>query len=345
VGIGGAPGESVWLKAGADNQEPVAALQGNDIRLSADKGNQSSGGSDAVIVSDVANGISCEDANREFVLLKRTARLPNPVMTDGTGTLWVFVGTDPGFEGQRRSTMRFFPSSLRFAASVLSVAVFLPPHALPQDETAVVVNSANFERGKALAPAMLATAFGMFPGVMEAAASGSSPTTLGNAQILVRGAPVPLLYVSERQINFIVPASIRPGLAQVTIMSGTSSVAGAMVQIDSASPAIFLRAFDVSQPGVILTSDFTLNSESNPAARGSVVGVTATGLGVQPRPQETGAMISLNRVDAASLSPLGVPGLWRIQIQVPEGGNFTGQIPLAIYTGGTASNTVSLWIR
>ena len=56
-------------------------------------------------------------------------------------------------------------------------------------------------------------------------------------------------------------------------------------------------------------------------------------------------MIFLNRVDAVSLSALGVPGLWRIQVQVPEGGNLTAQVPLAIYTGGTASNTVGLWVR
>jgi hypothetical protein len=99
VGIGGAPGESVWLKAGASTEEPVAIMENDDIRLSADKGNQSSGGRDALIVSDIANGIQCEEAEGEFVLLRRTARLESAVRTDGAGRLWVFLGTDSGFEG------------------------------------------------------------------------------------------------------------------------------------------------------------------------------------------------------------------------------------------------------
>ena len=100
VGIGGAPGESVWLKAGATTREPVAALQdGGMIRLTAQKGNQSNGGADAVVVSDIANGIPCEQATGRFVLLRRSTKLPTPVQSDGQGSLWVFVGTDSGFEG------------------------------------------------------------------------------------------------------------------------------------------------------------------------------------------------------------------------------------------------------
>jgi hypothetical protein len=100
AGIGGAPGESVWLKAGATSLEPVAALQDdNMIRLTADKGKQSNGGADAVVVSDIADGIPCEQATGRFVLLRRSTQLPTPVQSDGQGSLWVFLGTDSGFEG------------------------------------------------------------------------------------------------------------------------------------------------------------------------------------------------------------------------------------------------------
>ena len=99
AGIGGAPGESVWLKAGASTVEPVATLRDENIRLNVDKGGQSTGGSDAIVTGNIANGIPCEEAEGRFVLLSRTAQLPNPVRTDLSGTLWTFLGTDSGFEG------------------------------------------------------------------------------------------------------------------------------------------------------------------------------------------------------------------------------------------------------
>lgn len=99
VGIGGAPGESVWLKAGASSTEPVAVMGETGIDLNVDKGNQSGGGMNAVVVSDIANGLPCETAEGRGVLLRRTATLPNPVTAGPSGTLWLFVGTDSGFEG------------------------------------------------------------------------------------------------------------------------------------------------------------------------------------------------------------------------------------------------------
>jgi len=99
TGIGGAPGESVWLKAGAATQEPVAVLESGEIRLSVDKGNQGAVGRNAVLMGNIANGLPCNTAGGRFVLLQRAALLTNPVKADGSGSVWVFVGTDSGFEG------------------------------------------------------------------------------------------------------------------------------------------------------------------------------------------------------------------------------------------------------
>ncbi len=45
TGVGGAPGESVYLKAGVSAVEPVAILAGDGhLRMNIDKGNQSNGG-------------------------------------------------------------------------------------------------------------------------------------------------------------------------------------------------------------------------------------------------------------------------------------------------------------
>jgi hypothetical protein len=99
VGIGGAPGEAVTLKAGAATREPLAILQNDDVRLNVDKGNQSGGGANAVLLGNIANGLPCESAGGRYVLLTRSGSLNSQIQTDLSGTLWIFAGTDSGFEG------------------------------------------------------------------------------------------------------------------------------------------------------------------------------------------------------------------------------------------------------
>ncbi len=102
AGIGGAPGEAVWLKVGAAGEEPVPVNNDGDVRLSVDKGNQSQAGPAAEIAGDVANGIPCEEAldsdRPPYAMVERSASVEGT--TDDDGNLWLFVGTDSGFEGR-----------------------------------------------------------------------------------------------------------------------------------------------------------------------------------------------------------------------------------------------------
>lgn len=99
VGIGGPPGEAVYLKVGAASQEPVRELQDGDYRLSVDKGNQSNAGDRAVVVGNAANG-SPECSDTPYRMIERdNLEDPLSVRTDGEGSAWIFVGSDSGFEG------------------------------------------------------------------------------------------------------------------------------------------------------------------------------------------------------------------------------------------------------
>ncbi len=101
VGIGGAPGESVFVKAGVVPTEPEIELIDGDYRLDLDKGNQSSGGADVAVIGDVANGLDCEEALSTEPRPYRTLTFDyeTRVTTNSDGTIWVVVGTDSGFEG------------------------------------------------------------------------------------------------------------------------------------------------------------------------------------------------------------------------------------------------------
>lgn len=120
AGIGGAPGESVWMKVGAVPEEPVPVTEGDETRLPVDKGNQSTGGTDAVVAGVIANGIECDealDAGQPYAIVELSGELDQPVTTGSDGSLWVFAGFDSGFEGRTsiyfdRIDVRLEPASL-----------------------------------------------------------------------------------------------------------------------------------------------------------------------------------------------------------------------------------------
>jgi hypothetical protein len=102
VGIGGSPGDSVFLKAGATTNEPQRIVnEAADWRMTIDKADQGEGGADMGVVSTIANGIKAEDASDPpaYREVERTYVHPTSVMTDAQMRLWVIVGTDSGYEG------------------------------------------------------------------------------------------------------------------------------------------------------------------------------------------------------------------------------------------------------
>ena len=98
VGIGGSPGESVFVKAGASSVEPSTVEDRiGHIRMNIDKGNQSRGGEAMVVIGNVAHP---DVTGREYrIKMLNNDGQPLTVQTDGEGRLWLIVGTDSGFEG------------------------------------------------------------------------------------------------------------------------------------------------------------------------------------------------------------------------------------------------------
>ena len=96
VGIGGAPGEGVKVKAGASGIEPLNVRDGMGwFRMNIDKGNQSVGGVDMSVIGDMA----VKDTTTVYTVVRRSMSTPMKRRTDSNGALWLVVGTDSGFEG------------------------------------------------------------------------------------------------------------------------------------------------------------------------------------------------------------------------------------------------------
>ncbi|WP_337098559.1 copper amine oxidase N-terminal domain-containing protein [Paenibacillus sp. YIM B09110] len=98
MGVGGAPGEAVSIKAGFVSQEPKIVQEGEEgnvyYKVNVDKGNQSVEGADMKIVG---NMVKPDDAVEGFQPkpMKHSATLK----ANAAGELFVIIGSDSGYEG------------------------------------------------------------------------------------------------------------------------------------------------------------------------------------------------------------------------------------------------------
>jgi len=98
VGTGGAPGESVVVKIGATVVEPLAIERNGSMQMNLDKGNQANDGKDGIVIGDVANSNTDCSARQYELKTLDSADKPFGVNVGADGRLWIYVGTDSGFE-------------------------------------------------------------------------------------------------------------------------------------------------------------------------------------------------------------------------------------------------------
>ena len=112
VGVGGAPGESVWIKAGATAVEPLPVRDGSYLRMNVDIGNQSVGGTQAVVLGNIANSRSCEQPREWERKSLQGGSTPVPISTPSNGQAWLLFGVDSGFES--RTAIYFTRAAVTF---------------------------------------------------------------------------------------------------------------------------------------------------------------------------------------------------------------------------------------
>jgi len=211
-----------------------------------------------------------------------------------------------------------------------------------------VVNAASY-LGGGVAPGEIVTIFGAAMGPSQTVplsltADQRLDTTLAGARILFNGAPAPLMYVSDKQSSAIVPYAVA-GRTSVDVQVEYQGVQSDVMTVPvlPSRPGIF--SLDGSGQGLlaILNEDGSVNSPSNPAARGSIVTIYATGGGEHDPAVADGQILSnvLPRVSLpislsfdngpeydvnadgevlyAGGSPGSVAGLLQINVRVPLG--------------------------
>lgn len=100
-GIGGSPGEGVTVKAGAVGFRPETVIEsGNFVGVNFDKGNQTQSGNDVVSIGNFAQTTTGSCSSPVYRLKTLSIGSGGPIVTsDGSGRVWLVIGTDSGFEG------------------------------------------------------------------------------------------------------------------------------------------------------------------------------------------------------------------------------------------------------
>ena len=228
-----------------------------------------------------------------------------------------------------------------------------------------VMNAGSFLPG-AVAPGELVTLMGSGIGpVSPQQPSGTaSNTILGGTSVLFDGTAAPLLYAAPNQINAVVPYALSGKTAtQLTVTAQGQAIAGVPLPVAATAPAIFTQSSTGVGTGAILNQDSSVNSPSNPAAKGSIIAIFATGAGQTSPPsldgQVTGTMLPMPilpvsvqidgldaKVQFVGAAPGLIAGVLQVNALVPSGSTSGPAVHIVLVIGGVSSQAgVTLAIR
>jgi uncharacterized protein (TIGR03437 family) len=208
------------------------------------------------------------------------------------------------FVALNRNVVPYLPAgtygaALQFAASgqscpsCVGTSVTLRLVARPAPTITAVVNAATLQPG--ISPgaiiSILGTNLSTPPVSAQYDSGGLYPTALGNTSVTFSGATAPLLYVSTDRIDAVVPYGVAGQRTVDVVISHNLHVSPAFsVPLLETSPGIF-TATGNGTGHVILNANSTPNSVDNPAPKGSVIQIFATGAGVWNQNPQDGRVI------------------------------------------------------
>ena len=181
------------------------------------------------------------------------------------------------------------------------------------------------------------------------------PEQLGSTQVFMSGVQLPLLYVSDSQVNVLVPYNIAMNTAhQLLVQRGSAISVPVATAILDTQPAILTTTGNGIGQGDVYKNGLTLADASAPVTAGDVVVIYCVGLGAvaptvqagDPSPSSPLASVlgtvtvtiggQSTPASFAGLTP-GFAGLYQINAAVPAGITPGSQVPITISVAGKSS--------
>ena len=205
--------------------------------------------------------------------------------------------------------------------------------AAPSFQTTGIINGASFIAGP-IAP----NTWGSLKGNGLSATTGTwqvtgsaLPTAVNDVGVTINGTAVPVSFVSNTQVNFLVPSTVSTGQAQIqTTNNGLTSAAVVTVNVDPLAPAFFTLGTNATNGNSYVAAEHadgtligpaTIHS-ATPAEPGETIVLFATGFGPAPATDGTLAVTPTIVIDGinADVSFAGIvgPGLYQFNVVVPS---------------------------
>jgi uncharacterized protein (TIGR03437 family) len=227
----------------------------------------------------------------------------------------------------------------------------------PTTSQQAIVNAASVSGAGNVAPGEMLSIVGINIGPnpsVSAPAGAALPTSLGGTSVTINGVPAPVAYSSSFRVDVQAPFNLTPGTTVPLQVTSNGQVGPQItLNVTDAVPGVYTNSIGGPGPVSATNQNGNVNSQLNPAAKGSVIVFYASGLGaVAPAlaagavPPNTPLSTVVGEVAAfiggvsaqvqfAGLAP-GLPGIYQINVQVPLTAR-SGTQDLVIYSNGVAS--------
>jgi uncharacterized protein (TIGR03437 family) len=188
-------------------------------------------------------------------------------------------------------------------------------------------------------------------------ASGMMPKSLGGVQVSINGSPVPLLYVSDSQVNAVTPLSFSGFPARVRVSFNGVETSDFVATVVGAIPEVFQRADGTA---AAVNQDGSINSPEHPAQPGSIVAIWATGIGATPYGAWQDGRLAPGAVDFAccqvyaqgaanvlygGAAPGIVAGVVQVNFQLPaQLAAYGPTVYVSLSAGGMTSHSVQIYV-
>lgn len=199
--------------------------------------------------------------------------------------------------------------------------------------------------------------------VSNAAQNGVFASQLAGTSVSFNGLQAPILYTSASQVAAIVPYEVAGTVAQVTVAYQGSMSSSVTVPIAPSEPSLFSANGTGAGQVAAVNGDGSINDAAHPVKAGGYISLYATGEGgltpagsdgrlapiVAPFPQPQ-ASVSVTvagqpaSVIYAGSAPGEVEGLMQVVLQVPQGVQAGGYVPVVLQVGAASTVAGAAWI-
>ncbi|MGC9949466.1 MAG: glycoside hydrolase family 44 protein [Bryobacteraceae bacterium] len=283
----------------------------------------------------------------------------------GTAQVWQYSQTNLGAIVGQTSGINVSGNSLTATFPAYSMTLLVIPQAqsamsVPQPVVSAVTSAASYD-ASGVSPGEIVAIYGQSlgpaSGGLAQPANGLWGTSFGGVQVFFNGNPAPIYYVSQTQLNAIVPYEVA-GKAAVDVVVAYQGNASAPfpVSVAPSKTAIFTADASGHGQGAILNEDFSLNSPANPAPRGQYVFIYGTGEGPTTPPGVDGRISgtplpSVNLTCSASIgglatttnycgeAPGATAGLVQVNALIPQSVTPGSAVSVSITIGAVTSQS------